>query len=202
VTSKLKLTLALVVVALLVVVVVWATRPRPVLVQAFYPLNSDHKYIADYVLSLNKQYPCKVKAEVYDIQNPEDQELWKKTGLGCAGVFINGRTRHTIDRPGGKKETIDFIKRMDSFWSKADFETVLKAEMEHPSPLPPGGFETGGANAASPAGAATGESGGPPAKSKAAPDKAGPAASEAPAEKAGPKSESPTEKAAPAGKGE
>ena len=113
-----------------------------VLVQAFYPFTEGHQYIIDYVLSLEKQFPDKVTAEAYDMQDSTDRKVWSKTGLGCAGVFVNGRTRHTIKQANGETETVDFLKRMDSFWSKEDFETVLKAEMANPSTWPEGGYST------------------------------------------------------------
>jgi hypothetical protein len=100
-------------------------------------------YIIKYVKSLPARFPGKVAVETYDMQDSKGRKLWSKTGLGCAGVFVNGRTRHTIVRANGKSDTVDFIKRMDDWWSKKDFELVLKTELEHPSPLPKAGFITG-----------------------------------------------------------
>ena len=126
----------------------WGAGVQPqakptVLVQAFYPFPEGHMYIIKYVKALPAKFPGKVAVQTYDMQEDKGRKLWSKTGLGCAGVFVNGRTRHTIVRANGKRETVDFIKRMDDWWTKKDFEIVLKAELEHPSPLPKAGFITG-----------------------------------------------------------
>jgi len=44
-------------------------------------------------------------------------------------VFVNGSTRHKIDRDG-ETETVDFIKRLDVFWTREDFETVVNKLLE------------------------------------------------------------------------
>lgn len=202
--SKLKLLLALVVIVILAPLVYMVTRPKPVLVQAFYPVNAGHKYIVDYLQKVEKENPGKMKLEVYDMQDPAGKDMWERTGLGCAGVFVNGRTRHTITRPNGKKESIDFIKRMDSWWSKEDFQTVLKQEIAHPSPLPKGGFETGGPTAGPGGGpAAGGEGAGPAGAMKGAPEKGAATGPQGAEGKGGPgaQPEAPAQEAKPAEKG-
>jgi len=107
-----------------------AARPNvPVVIEAYYPLNSSHQFIADYLKSVEAANPGKVSLVLYDMQSAEGREKWSKSGLSCAGVFVNGSTRHEIDRDG-TPETVDFLQRMDVFWSKDDFETVLAQEME------------------------------------------------------------------------
>jgi hypothetical protein len=135
--------LSYLVLALLVVAALAAgcAKPKPVSIVAYYPLNADHKFIADYLNSLetNPDFKGKVTVEINDMQSSEGREKWKATGLGCAGVFINGKTRYEGLRDG-KKETVDFIKRMGPFWEKADFEAVLKqqiADPTKPAVLPP-----------------------------------------------------------------
>lgn len=108
----------------------------PVKLVAFYPLNKDHKPIADYVLTLPKKFgEKKVYAEVYDMQSPEGQKKWSTSGLSCAGVFVNGKTHWEVMR-GKKKESVDFIKRMGSFWSSADLEAVVKSQLTDPKKIP------------------------------------------------------------------
>ena len=101
----------------------------PVVIEAYYPLNPGHQFIADYLKSLETANPGKVSVTVYDMQSEEGRTKWSKSGLSCAGVFVNGSTRHEIDRDG-TPETVDFLQRMDVFWSKDDFETVMAQEME------------------------------------------------------------------------
>ena len=112
-----------------------ATAAKAVNLVAYYPLNKDHKYIADYLVALGKQYPDKMSVEVNDMQSADGRKKWSKSGLSCAGVFINGKTRWEVLRDG-KKENVDFLKRMGSFWDKADFEAVVKQVMADPSKTP------------------------------------------------------------------
>ena len=117
--------------------VIEGLKPGQVGLVAYYPLNADHKYIADYLKALEKKpgFKGKIKVEINDMQSSEGRDKWKATGLGCAGVFINGKTRWEVLRDG-KKETVDFIKRMDSFWDKADFEAVVKQQIADPKKTP------------------------------------------------------------------
>jgi hypothetical protein len=92
---------------------------------AYYPLTAEHKYIIDYLKGIQKKHPKEISLTVYDMQSPEGRKKWSTTGLGCAGVFVNGKTHWEIKR-GGKTETVDFIKRLDDFWPRQDFEAVIK----------------------------------------------------------------------------
>jgi len=96
----------------------------PVKIEAYYPFNEDHQYIADYLREIAAAYPDDIGLEIIDFRKPEGRRRWQVTGLSCAGVFVNGSTRHQIER-NGETETVDFIKRMDVFWSREDFESVL-----------------------------------------------------------------------------
>jgi hypothetical protein len=129
-------------VAVILVVSQWAmsaakatAKPKPspapakvqkplVLVQAYYPLNDQHKYIVDYLRQFAKAHPRDVKLEVYDTLKSEGRRAWTKTGLTCAGVFINGKTKWEVKK-GNKTETVNLIKKMDVFWTRKDFETVV-----------------------------------------------------------------------------
>lgn len=102
-----------------------AGEKTPVVIEAYYPLNESHKFIADYLKEIEKANPGKVKVTVYDMQSEEGRKKWSASGLSCAGVFVNGSTRHEITKDG-KAETVDFLQRMEVFWSHQDFETVIK----------------------------------------------------------------------------
>jgi ABC-type glycerol-3-phosphate transport system substrate-binding protein len=103
-----------------------AAAPVAVDIVAYYPFNESHQFIADYLTQVEKLNPGNVKVTLYDMQTPDGRKKWSTSGLSCAGVFVNGSTRQEIDRGGGKTETVDFLQRMDVFWAKDDFETVLK----------------------------------------------------------------------------
>jgi hypothetical protein len=46
-------------------------------------------------------------------------------------VFVNGKTSHEIKR-NGKTETVNFIKRMGSFWTEEDMEAVIAQLLGRP----------------------------------------------------------------------
>jgi hypothetical protein len=107
-----------------------AAQPRagqktPVVIEAYYPLTEGHKFIADYLKSVEAANPGKVRVAIYDMQTEEGRKKWQGSGLSCAGVFVNGSTHQEITR-NGKKEGVDFLQRMDVFWSHDDFETVVR----------------------------------------------------------------------------
>lgn len=100
-------------------------QDAPVKVVAFYPLNEGHKFIADYLLKFAAQNPNQVHVQVYDMQTPDGMKKWQKSGLTCAGVLVNGKTKHEIKR-GDKTETVDLVKRMGVAWQEEDFEALVK----------------------------------------------------------------------------
>jgi hypothetical protein len=59
------------------------------------------------------------------MQSPEGMKQWQSSGLDCAGVLINGKTKHDIRR-GDKTESVDFVKRMGVDWKQEDFEALVK----------------------------------------------------------------------------
>ena len=97
----------------------------PIKVVAFYPLNEGHKFIADYLLKFAEEHPDQVYARVYDMQTPEGMKQWRSSGLKCAGVLVNGKTKHDIKRDG-KTVSVDLVKRMGTNWQQGDFEALVK----------------------------------------------------------------------------
>ena len=96
----------------------------PIVIEAYYPLTEGHKFIADYLKSVEAANPGKVKVTVHDMQTEEGRKKWMTAGLSCAGVFVNGKTSYEITT-NGKKETVAFLQRMDVMWTHQDFEAVL-----------------------------------------------------------------------------
>ncbi len=109
----------------------------PVKLVSYYPINAGHKEIVDHLKTLPQKFGGKVYLESYDIQDTEKggQDKWSKSGLSCAGVFVNGKTNWTVLR-NGKKEDINFIKRPGSFWSYDDLDAVIKSQLEDPKKIP------------------------------------------------------------------
>jgi hypothetical protein len=92
--------------------------------EAYYPLNPGHQFIVDFLQEVEAAHPGQVTLEVIDIQASENWERWKQTGLGCAGVFVNGKSTHEVTRDG-ETRTVNFIKRMGTLWTREDFEAVI-----------------------------------------------------------------------------
>jgi len=105
------------------------TPKAAVEIRAYYPFNADHKFIADYLKELAGKHPGQVSVELFDTQTPEGRTAWGESGLNCAGVFVNGKTEYEIEKDG-KKETVQFLKRMDVFWQRGDLEAVVNTLLE------------------------------------------------------------------------
>lgn len=97
----------------------------PIKVNAFYPLNEGHKFIGDYLIAFAKAHPDQVYVTVTDMQSQEGRKAWEGSGLTCAGVLVNGTTKHELKR-NGKTETVDLTKRMGINWQQQDFEDLVK----------------------------------------------------------------------------
>lgn len=97
-------------------------------IDAYYPFNEEHKFVGDYLKTFEKKYPAKVSVRLIDFRTSDGYDEWRKTGLSCGGVIINGKSEFEIDTPEGKK-TIRFLRRLDAFWSRQDFENVLQEEL-------------------------------------------------------------------------
>ena len=96
-----------------------------VMIDAYYPLNEEHQYIADYLSALEEKHAGKVRVQVWDMATSEGRKKWPESGLTCAGVFVNGKTTHEITRDG-QQEKVSFLKRMDVFWDREDLESVVE----------------------------------------------------------------------------
>jgi hypothetical protein len=105
------------------------TAEVPVVIEAYYPMNESHKFIADYLKSVEAANPGKVKVSVYDMQSEEGRRKWAASGLSCAGVFVNGKTSYELTTDG-KTETVAFLQRMEVNWTHQDFERVVKQILE------------------------------------------------------------------------
>ena len=61
-------------------------------IEAYYPLNEGHKFIAEYLEEVADRHPDKISLKIVDFRTPEGRTEWLDTGLKCAGVFVNGST--------------------------------------------------------------------------------------------------------------
>jgi ABC-type glycerol-3-phosphate transport system substrate-binding protein len=107
-----------------------ATTPTAakVVVEAYYPFNEEHLSIKDYLETLPQKFNGQVKVNCIDFRSDEGYVRWRKTGLSCGGILINGKSKFTIQKEG-KEQEVEFLKRMDLFWSKEDLELVIKQEI-------------------------------------------------------------------------
>jgi hypothetical protein len=100
-----------------------------VVIEAYYPFNEEHLFMKDYLESLSARYNGKVKIECIDFRDDAGYVRWRKTGLECGGILINGKNKFTINVQGHPKE-VEFLKRMDMFWTKDDLESLIQRELE------------------------------------------------------------------------
>jgi ABC-type Fe3+ transport system substrate-binding protein len=98
-------------------------------IEAYYPFNEEHLFMKEYLKTLPQKFSGQVKVECIDFRSDEGYLRWRKTGLSCGGILINGKGKFTITKDGQSKE-IEFLKRMDMFWTKDELETVIKQELE------------------------------------------------------------------------
>jgi len=103
-------------------------KTAKVKIDAYYPFNEEHKLVGDYLKTFEKKYPGKVSVRLIDFRTSDGYDEWRKTGLSCGGIIINGKSEFDIDTLDGKK-TIRFLRKVDAFWSKEDFEKVIDKEI-------------------------------------------------------------------------
>jgi len=99
-----------------------------VLIQAYFPFNEEHLYIKDYLETLPQKFNGLVKVECVDFRSDEGYVLWRKTGLSCGGILINGKNKFSINKDGKEKE-VEFFKKIDLFWTKDELEQAVKQEL-------------------------------------------------------------------------
>ena len=97
-------------------------------IQAYYPFNEEHLYIKDYLETLPQKFDGQVKVECVDFRSDEGYVLWRKTGLACGGILINGKNKFSINRDGKSKD-VEFLKKIDLFWTKDELEAAIKQEL-------------------------------------------------------------------------
>lgn len=100
-----------------------------VVIEAYYPFNEKHQFIADYLRTLPKKYGPDVSVELIDMESEEGHARWEKTGLSCGGVFVNGKTSAILTKEG-KPLKAHFLGRMDVQWQRSDLEKAIEQELE------------------------------------------------------------------------
>jgi len=100
-----------------------------VLIQAYFPFNEEHLYIKDYLETLPQKFAGRVRVECVDFRSDEGYVLWRKTGLSCGGILINGKNKFSIEKDGQVKE-VEFLKKIDLFWTKDELEAAVKQVLD------------------------------------------------------------------------
>ena len=100
-----------------------------IVIEAYYPFNEEHEFMKGFFEDFAKSYNGAVSAECIDFRSDEGYVRWRKTSLGCGGVLINGKNKFTINKDGQNKE-VEFLKRMDMFWTKEDLKAAVDQELE------------------------------------------------------------------------
>lgn len=108
-------------------------KPR-IIIEAYYPFNEEHLFIKEYLLALSVKYKGQLKIDCVDFRSDEGYNRWRKTGLSCGGILINGKNKFRIGGAGQPRE-VEFIKAMDACWTKEDLEAVIEQELSSLSPI-------------------------------------------------------------------
>lgn len=103
-------------------------KTAKVKIDAYYPFNEEHKIVGDYLKTFEKKYPGKVSVKLIDFRTSDGYDEWRKTGLSCGGIIINGKSEFDMNTPDDKK-TIRFLRKVDTFWSREDFEKIIDKEI-------------------------------------------------------------------------
>lgn len=106
---------------------------KQVLLQAYYPFNEEHQFIADYVQSLPGKYGDSVKVEIIDFRKEEGYEKWRASGLTCGGILFNGKYSVNIDM-GGEVKNVRLLRRPGMGWEKAELEAAIVQALKGTKP--------------------------------------------------------------------
>jgi len=103
-------------------------------VTAFYPGNEGHRKVREFIESLNKRWDGKVRAEFVDFTSKEGFHRWRKAGLSCGTVVINGSYEWTYEKPDGTLRQVVFQMSMGGQWTKKDVIAVIKKILKEEQP--------------------------------------------------------------------
>lgn len=110
--------------AVIAVVLLRGPAEPAISIEAYYPFKREGFFIADYLEALAQQHPGTIKFTYACYGDDDGYEKWRRTGLECGGVFINGRNKFQVVVEGKSQEVL-FIKRMGVYWTKEQFEAAL-----------------------------------------------------------------------------
>lgn len=95
-------------------------------VTAFYPGNEGHRHVRDFIAGLNQRWDGKVRAEFVDFTSKEGFHRWRKAGLSCGTVVINGSYEWTYKKPDGSLRHVAFQMGMGGQWTQEDVIAVIE----------------------------------------------------------------------------
>jgi hypothetical protein len=82
-------------------------------VEAFYPLDDEHKWVVTTLHDAAQTFGEKVLIRAFDIGTDWGRREWQKRGLQCGGVLINDKSCFTVDA-----KTVSFLRNPgDSTWT-------------------------------------------------------------------------------------
>jgi hypothetical protein len=96
-------------------------------VEAFYPLDDEHKWVVTTLRDAAQSYGEKVLIRAFDIGTDWGRREWEKRGLQCGGVLINDKSCFTVD---AKK--VAFLRDPgDSTWTENQLRAVIAHEVDN-----------------------------------------------------------------------
>jgi hypothetical protein len=114
-------------------------RKARVRIEAYYPLNQEHKPIADLLLGFPDKYPGQVYLRLADWRTERGKKLWYASGLTCGGIQINGKSEILLE---GRKQPTLFLQAIDVYWTREELEAAVRQAVRAAYPPPSGRGET------------------------------------------------------------
>lgn len=104
-------------------------------VEAFYPLDDEHKWVVTTLHDAAQTFGEKVLIRAFDIGTDWGRREWQKRGLQCGGVLINDKSCFTVDA-----QKVSFLRNPgDSTWTENQLWAVIAHEVDNA--YPPAGAE-------------------------------------------------------------
>jgi molybdate transport system substrate-binding protein len=96
-------------------------------VEAFYPLDDEHKWVVTTLHDAAQTFGEKVLIRAFDIGTDWGRREWQKRGLQCGGVLINDKSCFTVDA-----QKVSFLRNPgDSTWTENQLWAVIAHEVDN-----------------------------------------------------------------------
>lgn len=107
-----------------------AATSAPLKITAYINVTSGcQKHTEDFLAKLAKTYGDKVQLEVVNFGSPAGLERFKKDGMHCMGIRLDGQDESEIVFRGATLK-VAFMKPVGIFWLHEELETAVRQRLE------------------------------------------------------------------------